>query len=64
MAIKPNEIDINECKGLTVKSEDEIKKYEIQEDLSEIDKAMLLLTKRNNSQKISVSTKPGAHQST
>jgi len=61
MAIKPNEIDINECKGLTIKSDDEIKKYEIQEDLSEIDKAMLLLTKSNNAQKISVRTSTGTH---
>jgi hypothetical protein len=54
MAGKINGIEVNECKELPVKTEDEIKKYEIQENLSDVDKALLLLSKSNFSQKLSV----------
>jgi hypothetical protein len=54
MAGKINGIEVNECKELPVKTEDEIKKYEIQENLSDVDKALLLLSKSNYSQKLSV----------
>ena len=62
MAVKINEIEINECKGITSKSEDEIKKYEVQENLTDVDRALLLLSKNNNAQKASVNISTGSNQ--
>ena len=49
-----NSLEVNEYKTVTKKPDDEIKRYDISETLSEYDRTMLFVINGNNIQKTSV----------